>query len=195
MGCSPHRKNKIGIPIPGETILLGAGFILGNSGGSLWQPMAAGTAACFMGGNFAFWVGRRLGHAGLEKIHWLHLTPERLKWPDHLLKRHGTKSVFIARFIAVFPPAAGNVLAGMTKMTWPTYLFYNFTGSAASTAAYILLGYFFGRQWKLLEAWLGTPLLYTILSGIALLVLWGFFRRPLSGYLALLFSRKRRRKF
>ena len=72
--------NNIGLPLPGETILLGAGFIFGKAAGSLWQPMAAGTAACFLGGICSFSLGRQLGHGSLEKIHWLHLTPERVKW-------------------------------------------------------------------------------------------------------------------
>jgi membrane protein DedA with SNARE-associated domain len=74
--------NNIGFPLPGETILLGAGFVLGRAAGSLWEPMLAGTSACFLGGICAFALGRRLGHGGLEKIHWLHLTPKRLEWPQ-----------------------------------------------------------------------------------------------------------------
>jgi membrane protein DedA with SNARE-associated domain len=186
--------NNLGVPLPGETVLLGAGFILGQAAGSLWQPMAAGTAACFLGGNCAFWAGRRLGHAGLEKIHWLHLTPERLKWPQRYLDRHGARGVFIARFIAIFPPAAGNVLAGMTKMPWRTFLFYNFTGSAGSTVAYILAGYFFGKQWKHLEARLGHTALWLMLAAATLVVLGVIFRRSLRGFPARFSSRKRRRQ-
>jgi membrane protein DedA with SNARE-associated domain len=85
--------NNLGVPLPGETILLGAGFVLGKTADSLWQPVAAGTAACFLGGICAFWLGRRLGRGGLEKIHCLHLTPKRLKWPERFFKRHGAKTV------------------------------------------------------------------------------------------------------
>ena len=120
--------NNIGIPLPGETIFLGAGFILGKTGGSLWQPMAAGTLACFLGGICSFWFGRRLGQGGLEKFHWLHLTPARLHWPQQYFNRHGAKAVFISRFIAIFPPAAINILAGMAKTPWRIYLFFNLTG-------------------------------------------------------------------
>jgi membrane protein DedA with SNARE-associated domain len=60
--------NNLGVPLPGETILLGAGFVLGKTADSLWQPMAAGTAACFLGGICTFWLGRQLGHGGLEKF-------------------------------------------------------------------------------------------------------------------------------
>jgi membrane protein DedA with SNARE-associated domain len=108
--------NNLGFPLPGETILLGAGFVLGKTGDSLWLPVAAGTAASFLGGICAFWMGRRLGLVRLEKIQWLHLTHKRLKWPEQFFKHHGAKAVFIARFIALFPPIAANLLAGMAKM-------------------------------------------------------------------------------
>ena len=115
--------NNIGFPLPGETILLGAGFILGKAAGSLWEPMAASTFACFVGGICSFWLGRRLDNSSVEKIRWLHLTPERLKWADRFYKRHGAKAVFFARFIALFPPVAANLLAGMSKMRWRYFFF------------------------------------------------------------------------
>ena len=120
--------NDIGVPMPGKTILIGVGVFLGKAEGSLWQPMAAGTAAGFLGGSCAFWLGRRLGHGGLGKIRWLHLTDKKLAWPERFFKRHGAKAVLIARFIPLFPPFAANLLAGMTKMSWRTFLFYNITG-------------------------------------------------------------------
>jgi len=61
--------NNLGMPLPGETILLGAGFVFGKTGVSLWPPMLAGTLACFLGGTCAFWLGRLLGQGGFEKIH------------------------------------------------------------------------------------------------------------------------------
>jgi membrane protein DedA with SNARE-associated domain len=186
--------NNLGVPLPGETILLGAGFILGRSAGSLWQPMAAGIAACFLGGICSFWLGRRLGHTGLERVHWLHLTPKRLRWPVRFFKRHGAKAVFIARFIPLFPPVAANLLAGMAKMPWRIFYFYNLMGSAVYAISYTLIGYFFGKKWKLLQAWLGPTALYLILAGITLITLGVIFRPYLSELLARLFPKKRKRK-
>jgi membrane protein DedA with SNARE-associated domain len=129
--------NNVGVPLPGETILLGAGFVLGKNAISLWQPVAAGIVACFLGGICSFWLGRRLGHGRLEKIHWLHLT-----------------------------------------------------GSAAYTTTYILIGYFFGKKWKQLEAWLGPTALYLIFAGIILIVLGVIFRHSLSKFSMRHFSKK-----
>jgi membrane protein DedA with SNARE-associated domain len=49
--------NNVGFPLPGETILLGAGFVLGQAEGSLWLPMAAGTGASFGGKLLEAWLG------------------------------------------------------------------------------------------------------------------------------------------
>jgi len=186
--------NNPGVPLPGETILLGAGFVLGKTADPLWQPVVAGTAACFLGGIGAFWLGRRLGRGSLEKIRWLHLTPERMKWPEQFFNRHGAKTVFIARFIFLFPPVVVNLLAGMSKMPWRTFLFYNVTGSAAYSTTYILIGYCFGKKWKLLEAWLGPTALYLILAGLVIMVLGVIFRHSVSGYWARLSPKNRQRK-
>jgi len=186
--------NNLGFPLPGETILLGAGFVLGKTGDSLWLPVAAGAVASFLGGICAFWMGRRLGLARLEKIHWLHLTHKRLKWPERFFKRHGAKTVFIARFIFLFPPVVVNLLAGMSKMPWRTFLFYNLTGSAAYSTTYILIGYFFGKKWKLLEAWLGPTALYLMFAGLVIVILGVIFRHSVSGYWVRIFPKEHRQK-
>ena len=186
--------NNIGFPLPGETILLGAGFILGKAAGSLWEPMVAGTLACFLGGICAFWMGRRLGDSGLEKIRWLHLTPARLEWPERFFKRHGAKAVFIARFIALFPPVVANLLAGMSKIRWGIFLFYNLTGSVAYTISYILIGHFFGKRWHLLQAWLGPTALYLIVAGLVIIVAGVTFRDSLSKFWVRFLSKKGKKK-
>jgi membrane protein DedA with SNARE-associated domain len=181
--------NNVGLPLPGEAILLGAGFILGKTLGSLWQPVVAGTLASFLGGICAFWLGRRLGHGGLERIHWLHLTPKRLKWPQRYFERHGAKAVFLARLIAIFPPIAANVLAGMTSMSWRKFLVYNLAGSAVLSVGYILIGYLVGKNWAAFEGWFSTTALYLILAAVALIVPGITFRHVLYGLLARLTSK------
>ena len=72
------------------------------------------------------------------------------------------------------------------------FLFYNLTGSAAYTISYILIGYFFGKKWKLLEARLGPTALYLILSGIALVIAGVIFRHSISERFGRVFSKKTR---
>jgi hypothetical protein len=121
---------------------------MGEGRGLSMEPMLAGTLASFLGGICVFRLGRRLRHSRLEMIHWLHLTPTRLEWPQRFFRRHGDKTVFLARFIPVLPSAAATLLEGTTTISWPTYLWLNLAGSAAYTTVYILLGYFLGSFCK-----------------------------------------------
>jgi membrane-associated protein len=186
--------NNLGVPLPGRVTLLGAGFILGKNVISLWQPMAAGTAASFLGGVLAFWLGRRFGHRRIKKIRWLYLTPEKIKWGERLFKRHGPAAVFTARFILMLPPVFVNLLAGMAEMKWKTFLFYNFTGSAAYTVSFILVGYFFGKKWERLEAWLGPTALYLIVGGMTLAILGVVLRHTVTKSWERVFAEKNKRK-
>jgi membrane-associated protein len=180
--------NSMGFPFPGEPILFVAGFVLGKEGAPLWWSIAAGTAACFLGGESGFWLGRWMGYGRLKKIHWLHLTAKRFEWMERFFKRYGAKTVFIARFIALLPALIPNVLAGMAKMRWRIFLFYNLTGSVVYASLYILLGYLLGQHWKFLQAWLGPTAIYLMVQGIVVIVLAVIFRRFLYRLLARIFS-------
>ena len=184
--------NSIGFPFPGEPILFGVGFILGKEGLTLWGSFAAGITACFLGGETGFWLGKWLGHSRLEKIHWLHLTAKKFERMGNYFKRYGAKTVFLARFIALLPPLIPNVLAGVANMRWRVFLFYNFTGSVVYATLYILLGYYFGKQWEALEAWLGPTAIYLILQGIVLIVLAVVFRGFIYRFWARFFPGKRK---
>jgi membrane-associated protein len=186
--------NGIGFPFPGEPTLFGAGFILGREGLPPWKPIAAGITACFLGGECAFWLGRRIDQSHLKKIHWLHLTPKKFEWMEHFFKRYGAKAVFIARFIALLPPLIPNLLAGMAKMRWRVFLFYNLTGSVVYAAGYILVGYYFGKRWQSLEAWPGPTAVFLVIGGIVLAVLIVLFKGFFYHLWKELFSGKRKRK-
>jgi membrane protein DedA with SNARE-associated domain len=180
--------NSIGFPFPGEPILFVAGFVLGKEGAALWGSIAVGTAACFLGGESAYWLGRWMGYSRLKKIHWLHLTAKRFEWMEHFFKIYGAKTIFIARFIALLPALIPNVLAGMAKMRWRVFLFYNLTGSVVYITLYILLGYLLGQHWSFLRSWLGPTAIYLILQGIVLVILIVLFRRFLYRLLVRIFS-------
>ena len=55
-------------------------------------------------------------------------------------------------------------------------------------------GYFFGKKWKLLEAWLGPTALYVILVGVALAVLGVIFRQAIAGFWTRFPQKKLQRK-
>jgi membrane protein DedA with SNARE-associated domain len=144
-----------GLPVPGETALL-AGSALAHFGHlSLPRVIVTAILGATLGDNLGFAIGRRFGRSLAERYGArIGLTPDRLAQFDAFFKRHGPRTVFIARFITglrVF----GAVLAGTSELRWPTFLFYNALGAIVWSTAIALAGYSLAYSWATLERWVG----------------------------------------
>ena len=158
-----------GLPIPGETILLAAGFVA--SGGDFHLPLVMAVAAtgAIIGDNIGFALGRRLGRGFLILYgKYFFLTKRRLVTMTRFFEKHGDKTILVARFITGLRVFAA-FLAGASDMRWRTFVIYNATGAILWAVVISLVGYFFGHSWPVLEKWIGRSGL--ILLGLALVAL------------------------
>jgi undecaprenyl-diphosphatase len=163
---------NMGLPIPGETMLL-AGAALAHLGTlSLKLVILTAIAGATLGDNVGFFIGRRGGRAIAERHGWrIGLTPPLLAEFDRFFERHGPKTVFIARFITGLR-VVGAVLAGASGMRWPIFLVYNASGAIVWCTVVGLAGYALGRSWDLLEKWIGRTSLVGLAAAIVLVVVW-----------------------
>lgn len=135
-----------GIPFPGETMLLLASFYAAVYHDlSLPIVIACAAAGAIIGDNVGYGVGRTGGKAFVERYgRYVFLRPERLHRSEQFFSKHGDKTVFFGRFVAVLRAFAA-FLAGVNKMHWPTFLLYNAAGGIIWAIAYGLIGYYAGR--------------------------------------------------
>src|ERR1044071_1694671 len=56
-----------GIPVPGESILLAAGFFASQGHFHLWEVMAIAASGAVLGDNAGYLIGRKLGRSTLER--------------------------------------------------------------------------------------------------------------------------------
>jgi len=144
-----------GVPIPGETILLAAGFFAALGHFHLALVMAVACLGAVLGDNAGYFIGRKLGRAALLRYgRYVGLTPKRLTMFESFFERHGDKTILVARFITGLRVFAA-LLAGAAHMRWPRFALYNFLGAVLWSIAITLAGYFFGHSWHLLERWVG----------------------------------------
>lgn len=135
-----------GIPFPGETMLLLAAFYAAIDH-HLQIPFVIGCAAlgAIVGDNIGFYVGRTGGKALVERYgRYLFLKPEHLARAEKFFARHGDKTVFFGRFVAVLRAWAA-FLAGVNQMRWRTFLIYNAAGGIIWATIFGLLGFYAGR--------------------------------------------------
>ena len=162
--------NNFGLPIPGTTLLLAAGFLVGTGTLTLWGTAGTAAVACFLGSTCSYAIGRRYGAHLLENIHWLKITHKRLRYMEHFFKRYGAKGVFFARFVSVLHPVIG-LLSGIGKTPLKPFLFFNFTGSVSYALLYTLVGEYFGHRWGFHRLWQYHMTIFVIILVIVLIVM------------------------
>jgi membrane-associated protein len=135
----------MGIPVPGETALIGAALLAHDGQMSIVVLVALAAAAAIIGDNVGFAIGRKGGRRLFARPGPFH--DHRLKVLEHgepFFARHGPKAVFLGRWVSGLRIASA-WLAGMNKMAWPTFLFWNALGGIAWAASIGLGVYFLGH--------------------------------------------------
>jgi len=135
-----------GIPFPGETMLLLASFYAAVSH-QLQIPLVIACAAfgAIIGDNIGYFIGRTGGRTIVLRYgRYVFIKPEHLALAEVYFAKHGNKTVFFGRFIALLRAWAA-FLAGVNHMYWRTFLFYNATGGILWATIYGTLGYIAGR--------------------------------------------------
>ncbi len=167
-----------GVPVPGETILLFASFLAYDEG-ELRLPylILLGIAACTLGDNLGYLVGRRGGRRLLERYqHIFRIRDRTIRRGERLFERHGAVTIFFARFIFGMRIIAGP-LAGVLRMPWRQFVLFNFLGATVWVTTISLVGYFFGSEWDSLVHVMGrVNLIIAIVVLVILVFLWHRYR-------------------
>jgi membrane-associated protein len=138
----------MGIPVPGETALITAGLLAHDGRMDIVPLIALAAAAAILGDNVGFAIGRKVGRRVFEvpgPFHRQRLSTLAVGEP--FFERHGPKAVFLGRWVAGLRIASA-WLAGMLKMRWPTFLFWNALGGICWAASIALGVYFIGHAFE-----------------------------------------------
>ncbi|MFC5520557.1 bifunctional DedA family/phosphatase PAP2 family protein [Polaromonas jejuensis] len=173
LGAMLESAAFIGLVIPGESLVLVAGFFAAQGLLDLDVLMAVVALGAAVGDSLGYEMGRWMGRPALVRYGGrLGLTDTRIHRADEFFARHGRKAVFLGRFVG-FARALVPFLAGLSRMAYRKFLPYNVAGAVLWASAVTLLGYFLGAGWQAAERWMGRA--STLLGGIvvfALLLVW-----------------------
>ena len=136
----------LGLPVPEETFLLGAGMLL-HQQKVLFLPITLlCSAAILLGDSLPFFLGRRYGMRALE-IPWVGrvLHPERFQRLRKRFDEHGNWAVFGCRFLPMLR-IPGYFVAGTMGMRYTRLLLLDGLGILLSVPISIYLGALFALQ-------------------------------------------------
>jgi len=129
--------------LPGDSLIFAAGAL--SAGGALnivWLFVLLVIAA-FVGDTVNYWIGHFIGPKAFEGNHKL-LKKEYLHKAQAFYEKHGGSAIVLARFVPIVRTFAPFV-AGVSRMSYKHFVFYNFLGGAFWVTLFLFAGYFFGN--------------------------------------------------
>lgn len=137
---------SLGIPVPGETMLIAAGTYAGTSHKlSVWVIFLVAAAAAVIGDNIGFWIGHKGGYRLVRRYgHLVRFDESKVKVARYIFDRHGGKVVFFGRFVSVLRTYAA-FLAGTSQMQWRKFIVYNAAGGVIWAAIFAFASYSAGQ--------------------------------------------------
>jgi undecaprenyl-diphosphatase len=167
---------SMGVPLPGETILISAGILAQRGHLGLGDAILFGILGAVVGDQIGYWIGREGGRPFILRYgRYVFITPQRLGRAEAFFARHGGGAVFMARFFSglrVF----GALVAGTSHMRWSRFFLYNALGGAVWATAVVLAGYFLGSSIRAVERWTGQASVLLLALGVLALVMYLAYR-------------------
>ncbi len=137
---------SMGIPSPGETALVLAAVLASEGKLNIWLVILIGVSSAIVGDNIGYWLGRRFGRDVLEAPGPFYRRRRRLiAAGDAYFKKHGPKTVFFGRWIALIRVATA-WLAGINEMKFSHFFLWNAFGGITWGVTYGLVGYYGGHS-------------------------------------------------
>jgi len=138
---------SLGIPVPGETMLVTAAIYAGTTGRlSIFWVIVASSAGAIVGDNIGYVIGRSGGYRLLKRYgRYIRLDENRLRLGQYLFRKHGPKVVFFGRFVSVLRIFAA-FLAGVNRMHWRLFLIFNAAGGIIWSTIYGVAAFLLGKQ-------------------------------------------------
>jgi membrane protein DedA with SNARE-associated domain len=135
-----------GLLVPGETALITAGVLASQGKLEIELVIAIAAAAAIVGDNIGYVIGRKGGRWLLERPgRYYRQRQEVLRIGEPFFERHGAKAVFFGRFLLGLRVWA-SWLAGITRMPWRAFVFWNASGGICWATAVGLIAYFLGHS-------------------------------------------------
>jgi membrane protein DedA with SNARE-associated domain len=135
----------MGIPVPGEAALLTAAIIASRGDLDIEIVIALAAAAAILGDNIGYLIGRHGGRRLLARPGRFEVQRRRvLQYGEPFFARHGGKAVFFGRWMAWLRIWSA-WLAGINRMRWPSFVFWNAAGGIVWAVSVGLVAYYLGE--------------------------------------------------
>jgi membrane-associated protein len=130
----------VGFFLPGDSLLITAGLLAANGTLNIWWLNVLLIVAAVVGDSVGYAIGRRLGPRLFTRQKSLLFNPGHVERTRRFYEKYGAKTIVIARFVPIVRTFAP-VLAGVGRMEYRRFIFYNVAGGVGWVVSMTWAGY------------------------------------------------------
>jgi len=159
----------VGGLIPGATIVVLIAFTASRGYFDVFDLIWIASLGAILGDGVSYYLGTK--GTKFFKNENRFLKESHLELGKKFFAKHGSKSIFLGRFIGLLRPMVPFV-AGLIKMNIGRFIFWNIISGITWAVAHIYLGYFFGGAIKVIEKWSSRASLFLLAFIVLSFILW-----------------------
>ncbi len=134
----------LGFFLPGDSLLFVAGLLASGGALSLSALLALVFVAAILGNVVGYAFGLRVGASLFKREESILFKKSHVQKAEDFFNRYGAKTIVLARFMPIVRTFAP-ILAGVGRMNFREFFFYNVIGGFLWSFGLLLAGFFLGR--------------------------------------------------
>ena|SRR3989338_2930888 len=131
--------------LPGDSLLFAAGAIASLGSLNVWGIVLILIIAAILGDTVNYWIGHYFGRKIIDHPKIKFINQEHIDKTEQFYKKHGAKTIILARFVPIVRTFAPFV-AGVGTMDYNKFIIFNIIGGILWVTLFTFLGYFFGNM-------------------------------------------------
>jgi len=171
--------NCLGVPFPTSLIMLAAGSLVEQGEMALFAVIAGSIAGAVAGDQLGYFIGRLGGDRAARPLAVRLKAGAAIARAEAFMQKWGGIGVFLTRWLLSPLGPYVNLVAGMTRYSWPSFSFWGLLGESLWVVGYVMLGVTFSRSVQNLASLLGSFTWFLVFAAATLLLGWkviGFLR-------------------
>jgi membrane protein DedA with SNARE-associated domain len=136
-----------GLPMPEEVAIIAGGALAASGQLDPWYTLASLLIGALLGDCVMYYIGYHFGRRILKanRLCAAYLTPEREQKVEALLSRHGSKVLFVARFLVGLRGPI-YITAGILKMPFRNFVLADLVCATVVVTLFYGLSFYFGQS-------------------------------------------------
>lgn len=138
-----------GVIFPGDTLLVAVGVFAAQGQFSIITAVSVIIVSAILGGIAGYYIGQQAGPKLFTREDGMFFRREYIRKAEEFYKKHGGKTIALARFVPVVRTFAP-VVAGIGSMNINKFMFYNILGSILWGSSITLAAYYLGSKFPII---------------------------------------------